>query len=141
MKGGGYKFETASEENAKTGVRNALRTSSSIFHRLPNGHYGLLSWYPSAKAPDENGAIRSSRTSKGRLQNNQVTNEEVRDLILGQPAQFTTGDIISAVKSKLPSKELPPNKVGSLLFILKSKGIIREVSKRVGKTQAVYAKT
>src|SRR5258708_5985512 len=107
VKGGGYKFETASEENAKTGVRNALRTSSSIFHRLPNGHYGLLSWYPSAKAPDENGAIRSSRTSKGRLQNNQVTNEEVRDLILGQPAQFTTGDIISAVKSKLPSKELP----------------------------------
>ena len=88
VKAGGYKFETASEENAKTGVRNALRTTSSIFHRVPNGHYGLLSWYPSAKAPEENGATRSKRTAKGRGHPDQVTNEEIRDLILGQPAQF-----------------------------------------------------
>ena len=52
---GGYKFDTKNEENAKISVGNALRKTSSVFHRLPNGQYGLLAWYPSAKAPPQDG--------------------------------------------------------------------------------------
>ena len=47
---GGAQFETKNEENAITGVRGMLRKNSSIFHRLPNNQYGLLVWYPNAKA-------------------------------------------------------------------------------------------
>jgi hypothetical protein len=48
---GGYRFATKDETNAIIGVRATLRKNSSIFHRLPNGEYGLLSWYPNAKGP------------------------------------------------------------------------------------------
>ncbi len=47
---GGFAFDTKNEGNAITGVRNTLRKASQIFHRLPNGEYGLLKWYPNAKA-------------------------------------------------------------------------------------------
>lgn len=47
---GGFAFDTKVEANAITGVRATLRKNSSIFHKLPNGDYGLLSWYPRAKA-------------------------------------------------------------------------------------------
>ena len=46
---GGYAFDTKVEANAITGVRAVLRKNSGIFHRLPNGDYGLLGWYPRAK--------------------------------------------------------------------------------------------
>jgi hypothetical protein len=49
MLAGGYKFETANEENAKRVLRISLTKNSSIFHRLPNGEYGLRSWYPTVK--------------------------------------------------------------------------------------------
>ena len=47
---GGFKFDTKIETNAITGLRQVLRKNSSIFHRLPHGQYGLLAWYPNAKA-------------------------------------------------------------------------------------------
>src|SRR5216684_5343313 len=52
---GGFKFDTKIETNAITGLRQILRKNSSIFHRLPHGAYGLLAWYPNAKAvkPDD----------------------------------------------------------------------------------------
>lgn len=50
---GGYKFETKDETNAIISVRSTLRKNSSVFHRLPNAEYGLLSWYPNAKVPKE----------------------------------------------------------------------------------------
>lgn len=45
LKTGGYRFETKNEENAKTGVRISLRKNSRTFHRLPNGEFGLCTWY------------------------------------------------------------------------------------------------
>lgn len=48
---GGCKFETKNEENAKRGLYNALAKNSAMFHRLPNGLWGLLAWYPGAKEP------------------------------------------------------------------------------------------
>ena len=46
---GGYASDAKDEVTATTIVRNTLRKNSSVFHRLPNGTYGLLSWYPNAK--------------------------------------------------------------------------------------------
>jgi hypothetical protein len=45
LKDGGYKFDTASEEYAKNGVRISLRKNPTIFHKLPGGDYGLCVWY------------------------------------------------------------------------------------------------
>jgi len=61
---GGFAFNTRDEENAKTSVRLTLRKNSSVFHRLPNGEYGLLAWYPGAKEQkqmDDNGSETPGR--------------------------------------------------------------------------------
>lgn len=54
LKRGGFAFETKIESNAITGIRNTLRKNSGIFHRLPNGEYGLLKWYDRVRAPKAN---------------------------------------------------------------------------------------
>ena len=54
---GGFQFETNVEANRMVGLRSNLRKNSKTFHRLPNGQYGLLAWYPNAKPakPSANG--------------------------------------------------------------------------------------
>lgn len=47
---GGFVFEAKSKDIAMVSLRNNLRKNSKTFHRLPNGQYGMLSWYPNAKA-------------------------------------------------------------------------------------------
>jgi hypothetical protein len=158
IKAGGYKFESRNEDNAKTSVGNTLRKSSSIFHRLPNGQYGLLVWYPSAKAkPEEappkkkpgrtkrhttqSAALESgTAASEANLSKIQITNREIRDVILEQTSEFQGSDIQSLVEKKFPTKEIPPTKVPSVVFILKNKGLIKEVSPKVGSKPAVYIK-
>lgn len=54
---GGYEFDTRNEEIAKASLRSAIG-KNPIFHRLPNGDYGLTVWYPKAKK-EKNGAIES----------------------------------------------------------------------------------
>jgi hypothetical protein len=49
MTAGGYKFDTASVENAKRVLRISLTKNSAVFHKLPNGDYGLREWYPNLK--------------------------------------------------------------------------------------------
>ena len=49
LKKGGFVFNSKSESNSITVVRNALSKQSSIFHRLPTGDYGLLKWYDKVK--------------------------------------------------------------------------------------------
>lgn len=48
---GGFDFSTLSpdEDVAKRAVTITLGKNSSIFHKLPNGNWGLLAWYPEAK--------------------------------------------------------------------------------------------
>jgi len=54
LKAGGYQFEAKDDETAIVGLRALLRTQPQIFHRLPQGTYGLTAWYPDAKrARDE----------------------------------------------------------------------------------------
>jgi hypothetical protein len=46
---GGFEFNTANDDYAKRGLYSALSKNTSTFHRLRNGSYGLLAWYPNAK--------------------------------------------------------------------------------------------
>lgn len=50
LKKGGFVFNSKNENNSITVVRAAMSKQSAIFHRLPTGEYGLLKWYPKAKA-------------------------------------------------------------------------------------------
>lgn len=63
---GGFQFETKSEQVALVSLRNNLRKNSRTFHKLPNGQYGLLSWYPNAKPqrPTENGDDEETDVTK-----------------------------------------------------------------------------
>jgi len=47
---GGYQFHTKSEDVARASLRNSLSKNTVTFHKLPNGQFGLLAWYPNARA-------------------------------------------------------------------------------------------
>lgn len=47
---GGFKFDTANDNNSMISLGSTLRKNSKVFHRLPTGQFGLLAWYPNAKA-------------------------------------------------------------------------------------------
>lgn len=46
---GGYQFEAKTPDIAMVGMRALLRTQPLVFHRLPQGTWGLSTWYPDAK--------------------------------------------------------------------------------------------
>ena len=46
---GGYDFQTKNDANAIRGLRISLAKNTAKFHKLPTGHFGLASWYPSAR--------------------------------------------------------------------------------------------
>ncbi len=48
---GGYEFDTKSVDIARKSLRNSLAKNTALFHKLPNGQFGLLSWYPNVKKP------------------------------------------------------------------------------------------
>jgi hypothetical protein len=48
---GGYTFNTKTDDVAHASLRNSLAKNTVTFHKLPNGRFGLLSWYPNAKGP------------------------------------------------------------------------------------------
>ena len=46
---GGYQFNTKSEDVARSSLRNSLAKNTVTFHKLPNGRFGLATWYPNVK--------------------------------------------------------------------------------------------
>lgn len=46
---GGYTFNTKTDDVAHASLRNSLSKNTVTFHKLPNGRFGLLSWYPNAR--------------------------------------------------------------------------------------------
>jgi hypothetical protein len=54
---GGFQFDTKDESVALVGLRALLRKRTAFFHKLPNGTYGLTSWYPDAKKPKPGAAV------------------------------------------------------------------------------------
>ncbi|HTV62709.1 MAG TPA: hypothetical protein VMH30_09085 [Verrucomicrobiae bacterium] len=143
LRDGGFKFGSKTEDIAKIVVANNLRKSSSIFHRLPNGQYGLLVWYPNAKSkPDETEETKkpSKENVKRQGKDNGITNSEIRDIVLAQTGEFKAADIEALIKAKFPSKDLPGDKIPVVIFLLKKKGLLKVVAERVGRTPAVYTK-
>lgn len=59
---GGYTFNTKSDDVAHASLRNSLAKNTVTFHKLPNGRFGMLSWYPAAKAakPTQNGGTAAN---------------------------------------------------------------------------------
>ena len=152
VKSGGFKFEAKDEENAKTGVRNTLRKNTAQFHRLPNGEYGLLAWYPNAK-PAKNGddqeeeddkasskkqAPPSTSANTGGL--NYFTNKEIRSIIDATTGNFQAIAIEKALRANFPSKILYAGQIPAVIFALKKKGVLKMVAERQGQKGAIYCK-
>ena len=59
---GGYKFDTANEDNSKTGLRRPRK--NPVFHKIPNGDYGLSDWYPKRrKLREEDGSATAGASA------------------------------------------------------------------------------
>jgi len=62
LKLGGYQFDATNEDYAKRGVRHSLGKNTQTFHKVPNGEFGLVEWYPAAKKVK----VKNSLTTSGR---------------------------------------------------------------------------
>lgn len=151
VKSGGFKFETANELNAKTVVRSSLRKNSSVFHRLPNGEYGLLSWYPNAKAvkpdEDEDEKVTAPKEKSGNAQpeksesnGNYFSYDEIRAAVDKITGDFRADDVEKALKTAFPSKEVKRGYIPAVIFALKGKGKLKIVAERQGNKSATFCK-
>jgi len=61
LKMGGYQYESKDDSVALVGLRALLRTQPKVFHKLPQGTYGLSSWYPDAKWQSTDAAARRGK--------------------------------------------------------------------------------
>jgi hypothetical protein len=64
IKAGGYVFEAKDATTALVGMRALLRTQPNVFHRLPQGTWGLTAWYPDAKKPKDEPKKKSAAARK-----------------------------------------------------------------------------
>ncbi len=65
MMQGGYQFDAKNDENAKRGLYISLAKNTTVFHKLPNGTYGLVHWYPAMKPRAAREAQEPSGTPMG----------------------------------------------------------------------------
>jgi hypothetical protein len=59
---GGYTFNTKNDDVARASLRNSLSKNTVTFHKLPNGRFGLLSWYPNTRT--KSGATTNNGTGE-----------------------------------------------------------------------------
>jgi hypothetical protein len=64
LKAGGYVVEAKSDDIALVGLRAMLRKRNTIFHKLPNGTWGLKEWYPAVKQPKDGADKSATVTAK-----------------------------------------------------------------------------
>jgi hypothetical protein len=73
MEQGGFDFKSMDWKDEKSRLRNLainLAKNTAVFHRLPNGTFGLLSWYPevmnrkSERRAQENGVETTEETEQ-----------------------------------------------------------------------------
>ena len=78
--GGGFKFETKDEANAKRSLRIALAKNTTTFHKVGSGAgsdaYGLTEWYPTARVRVERKAPADADSVNAE---NEVSEEEPPD--------------------------------------------------------------
>jgi len=91
MVAGGYLFETKSTQNAMRNIRISMGKNVVTFHKLPNGKFGLVKWYPELKNKKQE-VVKPPKTKK-------ITKDEQ-----GKPPE-------SSRRRGRPRKEsLPPEK-------------------------------
>ena len=83
IKSGGYVFEAREEETALVGMRALLRTQPNVFHRLPQGTWGLTAWYPDAKKPREETKPKKKKVAAKKT----TTKSRLRILPLPKPRE------------------------------------------------------
>jgi len=71
---GGYSFDAKDAQNAQRNLRISLAKNVALFHKLPNGRFGLVSWYPTVKD-------KTNKISKTILQDdvNKAVKEEMEE--------------------------------------------------------------
>ena len=85
---GGYQVEAKNDDIALVGLRAMLRKRTNIFHKLPNGAWGLREWYPNAKPSKEAGdrpTAENDKTPSSQLDEN----EDVEEKAAAQPKAET----------------------------------------------------
>jgi hypothetical protein len=78
---GGYEFDTKNDDIAQKSLRNSLAKNTALFHKLPNGQFGLVSWYPNVKKPK---AAVSTATEEEAAQDEESEDSAV-EIIGGEP--------------------------------------------------------
>jgi hypothetical protein len=63
LKNGNFPFATDDANNAMTNIRATMRKNSSIFHRLPDGRWGMRGWYDRIKSAGDDGDGKPTRRS------------------------------------------------------------------------------
>lgn len=112
---GGFQFENRDVPTAKAALKQSLTKNSLIFHRLPNGHYGLNAWYPGIKeslVSEEKAAKKQvrrksddgsapSRRDNGLFKNSgtETVRDVVKRAIKAMPEQFTKLDVFGWIES------------------------------------------
>lgn len=79
LKAGGFQYETKDDNVAMVGLRALLRKRTGIFHKMPNGSYGLTSWYPHAKASKSEAATGADADADDQLDHDDEDNETAAD--------------------------------------------------------------
>ncbi len=74
---GGYKYKTKDAGTALVGLRAMLRKRSSVFIKVGEGAYGLLSWYPDARKPKETAPPKDD--TSGQDEDNDLDTETAAD--------------------------------------------------------------
>ncbi len=84
LKSGGYQFETKDDETAIVGLRALLRTQPHIFHRLPQGTYGLTEWYPDVKRQRDDDGNSKRGSAKKKKARSRKARRSVKDPAAGK---------------------------------------------------------
>jgi hypothetical protein len=116
---GGFRHEAKDDNNAKAVLRDALRKKPDVFHKLPTGDYGLLAWYPAAKAARE--TVPAEPASKAPepatpLPRAQTASpkrlgwaQEVDRVLSDARGPLSPQDIVDAIVRTYPGMEMPPS--------------------------------
>lgn len=104
---GGFKFETKNDDNAKRNLYTALTKNTATFHKLPNGAYGLLEWYPSVK---ESRASKPVAVAAGKVEKSAIDSafeaDDDEDPLKGFGIE-DDDDMSAAVRDVVTSPKVP----------------------------------
>lgn len=87
---GGYEFDTKNDDVAQKSLRNSLAKNTALFHKLPNGQFGLLSWYPNVKKPKPSAQEEPQSAEEEEIQ--AAAEQELSDMI--EPSEVADAEYV-----------------------------------------------